>query len=195
MAVVNLQQMSKKELISHINALQPLANKKLKSVRDKGLEKYNQSFIKKYNILTNNKVNPNLVTKKGLFRKGGIKSYTKQQLIRRYEVMNEFVNNYYASAEYTEQHLEDMRTKWNLKSDKAVKQLFDLYREYGYDNFSDSDVLTSMSKIINDGDREANDGAEYLENVLQDIEDYFAGQGKTEEDYIKELQSRARILK
>ena len=195
MAVVNLQQMTKKELISHINALQPIANKKLKSVRDKGLEKYNQSFIKKYNILTNNKVNPNLVTKKGLFRKGGIKSYTKQQLIRRYEVMNEFVNNYYASAEYTEQHLEDMRNKWNLKSDKAVKQLFDLYREYGYDNFSDSDVLTSMSKIINDGDREADDGTEYLENVLQDIEDYFAGQGKTEEDYIKELQSRARILK
>lgn len=195
MAVVNLQQMTKKELISHINALQPLANKKLKSVRDKGLEKYNQSFIKKYNILTNNKVNPNLVTKKGLFRKGGIKSYTKQQLIRRYEVMNEFVNNYYASAEYTEQHLEDMRNKWNLKSDKAVKQLFDLYREYGYDNFSDSDVLTSMSKIINDGDREADDGTEYLEEVLQDIEDYFAGQGKTEEDYIKELQSRARILK
>lgn len=195
MAVVNLQQMTKKELISHINALQPLANKKLKSVRDKGLEKYNQSFIKKYNILTNNKVNPNLVTKKGLFRKGGIKSYTKQQLIRRYEVMNEFLNNYYASAEYTEQHLEDMRNKWNLKSDKAVKQLFDLYREYGYDNFSDSDVLTSMSKIINDGDREADDGTEYLENVLQDIEDYFAGQGKTEEDYIKELQSRARILK
>lgn len=195
MAVVNLQQMTKKELISHINALQPLANKKLKSVRDKGLEKYNQSFIKKYNILTNNKVNPNLVTKKGLFRKGGVKSYTKQQLIRRYEVMNEFVNNYYASAEYTEQHLEDMRNKWNLKSDKAVKQLFDLYREYGYDNFSDSDVLTSMSKIINDGDREADDGTEYLEEVLQDIEDYFAGQGKTEEDYIKELQSRARILK
>ena len=193
---MEIEKMTKAQIIKMINNLTPIANSKLRAVREKGLENYNQSFIKKYNILTNNKVNPNLVTKKGYFRKGGAKQFKKAQLIRRYEVMNEFVNNYYASVEYTEKHLAELRDKWNLSDDSLVKNLFDLYREFGYDNFKDSDSLEYMSKIINDGKREGvDDPTEYLRNVLMSIEDEFAGEGKTESDYINSLRSQARILK
>ena len=107
-----------------------------------------------------------------------------------------FVNNYYASVEYTEKHLAELRDKWNLSDDSLVKNLFDLYREFGYDNFKDSDSLEYMSKIINDGKREGvDDPTEYLRNVLMSIEDEFAGEGKTESDYINSLRSQARILK
>lgn len=205
---MNLNDLTKKEISNMIKHITPIANAKLKSVRDKGLENYNQSFIKKYNILTNQKVNYNIATKRGYFRKGvtsytknGKKhEYTKQELIRRYEAMEEFVNNYYASAEYTEQHLQELSEKWGLKDKNNIKSLFDLYREYGYDNYKDSDaVLTSMSKIMSDAEEYGGDAKNYLETILMDIEDEIAvvaeNKAITEADYIKSLQENAHILK
>jgi cell fate (sporulation/competence/biofilm development) regulator YlbF (YheA/YmcA/DUF963 family) len=192
----DLSKLTKTEIASRIKSLSKIANTKVKKVRAAGYENYNQSWIKKYNLSLNSKESPSISTKKGLFRSGS-SHFTKEQLINRYEIMNEFVNNYYASAEYTEKHLADLRDKWNIKSDEAIKKMFDLYRDYGYDNYRDSDVLTSMAKIVNDGDilGEFDNAGEYLENVLQDIEDEFIGEGKTIDDYVKELQSRANILK
>lgn len=197
----DLNSLTRVEIVRRINNLAPIANSKLKAVRSKGLENYNQSFIKKYNILTNNKVNPGLVTKKGYFRKGGIARFRKAELIRRYEVMNEFVNNYYASAEYTEKHLQELQNKWGIQSNEAIKNMFDLYREYGYDNYKDSDaVLTSMSKIVGDAELEGIENpGEYLEQILQDIEDDMAvnalERSITDQDYINSLRASARILK
>lgn len=197
----DLNSLTRVEIIRRINNLAPIANSKLKAVRSKGLENYNQSFIKKYNILTNNKVNPGIVTKKGYFRKGGIARFRKAELIRRYEVMNEFVNNYYASAEYTEKHLQELQNKWGIQSNESIKNMFDLYREYGYDNYKDSDaVLTSMSKIIGDAELEGIENpGEYLEQILQDIEDDIATNATeraiTDQDYINSLRASARILK
>lgn len=197
----DLNSLTRVEIIRRINNLAPIANSKLKAVRSKGLENYNQSFIKKYNILTNNKVNPGIVTKKGYFRKGGIARFRKSELIRRYEIMNEFVNNYYASAEYTEKHLQELQNKWGIQSNDAIKTMFDLYREYGYDNYKDSDaVLTSMSKIVGDAELEGIENpGEYLEQILQDIEDDMATSAAertiTDQDYINSLRASARILK
>lgn len=197
----DLNSLTRVEIIRRINNLAPIANSKLKAVRSKGLENYNQSFIKKYNILTNNKVNPGIVTKKGYFRKGGIARFRKAELIRRYEIMNEFVNNYYASAEYTEKHLQELQNKWGIQSNDAIKTMFDLYREYGYDNYKDSDaVLTSMSKIVGDAELDGIENpGEYLEQILQDIEDDIATSSTeraiTEQDYINSLRASARILK
>lgn len=197
----DLNSLTRIEIIRRINNLAPIANSKLKAVRSKGLENYNQSFIKKYNILTNNKVNPGIVTKKGYFRKGGIARFRKSELIRRYEIMNEFVNNYYASAEYTEKHLQELQNKWGIQSNEAIRTMFDLYREYGYDNYKDSDaVLTSMSKIIGDAELEGVENpGEYLEQILQDIEDNIATSATekaiTDQDYINSLRASAGILK
>lgn len=197
----DLNSLTKIEIVRRINNLAPIANSKLKAVRSKGLENYNQSFIKKYNILTNNKVNPDLVTKKGYFRKGGIARFRKAELILRYKVMYEFVNNYYASAEYTEKHLQELQNKWGIQSNEAIKEMFDLYREYGYDNYKDSDaVLTSMSKIVGDAELEGIENpGEYLEQILQDIEDDIATSATeraiTDQDYINSLRASARILK
>lgn len=185
-----------------------LANAKLKPIKKQGLVNYNQSFIKKYNILLNQKANYNIATKSGYFRKGvtsytknGKKHYyTKDELIKRYEIMNEFVNNPYASAEYTKQHLEELSQKWGIQSQESIKKMFDLYREYGYDNYKDSDgTLTAMSKIISDAEMDGINAGEYLENILTEIEDDIAIKGEngliTEQEYIKELQSHAHILK
>ena len=197
----DLNSLTRIEIVRRINNLAPIANSKLKAVRSKGLENYNQSFIKKYNILTNNKVNPGIVTKKGYFRKGGIARFRKSELIRRYEIMNEFVNNYYASAEYTEKHLQELQNKWGIQSNEAIKTMFDLYREYGYDNYKDSDaVLTSMSKIVGDAELEGIENpGEYLEQILQDIEDDIATNATeraiTDQDYINSLRASAGILK
>lgn len=197
---MTLNDWSRAELISSIKNLTKIANTKLQKVRKGGYENYNQSFLKKYNVLTNNKVNPDLVTKKGLFR-SGVTKFNKDQLIRRLTIMNEFVNNPYASAEYTEQHLSELREKWGISSNDAIKKMFDLYREYGYDNYSDSDkILTSMSKIISDAEIEdIENPGEFLEQILQDIEDDTSylrqTQSVTEQDYINNLQSQAGILK
>lgn len=205
---MNLNELTITELQNMVKNVTTLANAKLKPMKRQGLINYNQSFIKKYNISLNQKENYFMATKTGYFRKGVIsytkngkkQYYTKDELIKRYEVMNEFVNNPYASVEYTKQHLKELSQKWGIESQDAIKKMFDLYREYGYDNYKDSDgTLTAMSKIISDAEMDGLNAGEYLENILTDIEDDIAlireEKAITEEDYIKELQSQARILK
>lgn len=181
--------MTIRELDSSIKKMAKIANKKLKDLRAKGYQNYNQSMIKKYNLLTDSSVNPDIVTKRNLFRTG-TSHFNKAQLEKRLSILQEFVNNKYASAEWTEQHLQSLRDRWGISSDADIKTMFDLYREYGYDNFKDSNsILTSMSNIIEDYD------PEILENVLQGIADDLDNQGRTEEDYVKELQYNAGFLK
>ena len=205
---MNLNELTKVELQNMVKNVTALANAKLKPIKKEGLANYNQSFIKKYNILLNQKANYNIATKSGYFRKGvtsytknGKKHYyTKDELIKRYEIMNEFVNNPYASVEYTKQHLEELSQKWGIQSQDSIKKMFDLYREYGYDNYKDSDgTLTAMSKLVSDAEMGGMDAGEYLESILMEIEDNISVDSEsktiTEEDYIKELQSHAHILK
>lgn len=194
---IDFSKFTKKQIVAMSNKLAPIANAKLKEMRDLGYDKLNNSMIKKYNTLTSySKQTMKNVTKKGYFRKGGEHSYTKDQLIKRYELMNEFINNDYASVAYTKRHLEKMRDKWSLSDDK-IKDMFTLYREYGYDNFGDSDsVLQSFSKIMGDTESldESMDAREYLENVLQSIADDLDNQGKSEAEYISALQNAADFL-
>lgn len=194
------RQITKKELQSGISRMAKIANTKIKEVYKRGYQNYNQSFIKKYNILLNNKVNPNIATKAGYFRTGTSKD-SIQSLAMRYNILEEFINNKYATADYTAEHLNEMSSKWGIKSEEAMKQMFDLYREYGYQNYTDSDkVLTSMAKIVSDAELyEYDDPGQMLEAILQEIDDNMAvdaeGRTITQEDYIKELQSQAGILK
>lgn len=181
--------MTVKELSSSIKKMAKIANQKLKDIRAKGYENYNTSMIKKWNLLTDNQENPDLVTKKNYFRTG-VSHFTKAQLERRYDTLKEFINNKYVSAEWTEQHLKELRDRWNVSSDEDIKTMFDLYREWGYDNYKDSNsILTAMSSIIEDYDEEI------LHNVLMGIADDLDNQGHSEEDYIRELQYNAQFLK
>lgn len=181
--------MTVKELSSSIKNMAKIANKKLKDLRAKGYENYNQSMIKKYNLLTDSSQNPDLVTKRNLFRTG-TSHFNKRQLEKRLEVLTEFVNNKYASAEWTEKHLQSLRDKWHISSDDDVKKMFDAYREFGYDNYKDSNsILTSMASIIEDYDEDI------LHEVLMGIADDLDNQGHTESDYVKELQYNAGFLK
>lgn len=181
--------MTVKELSSSIKNMAKIANKKLKDLRAKGYENYNQSMIKKFNLLTDNSENPDLVTKRNLFRTG-TSHFTKEQLERRLDVLTEFVNNKYASAEWTEKHLKSLRDKWGVSEDEKIKQLFDLYREYGYDNYKDSNsILTAMSEIIEDYDHEM------LNNILDTISLSLDNQGKNEDDYVSQLQNGATFLR
>lgn len=181
--------MTIKELSSSIKKMSKIANQKLKDIRAKGYENYNLSMIKKYNLLTDSSQNPDLVTKKNLFR-SGTSHFKKADLERRYEVLKEFINNKFASAEWTEQHLKELRDKWKITSDEDVKTMFDLYREWGYDNYKDSNsILTAMSSIIENYDEET------LHSVLEGIADDLDNQGNSEEDYVRELQYNAGFLK
>lgn len=197
--MIDYENLTRKELEQRVKNVTKIANQKLKEIKQSGLIPYNQSFSKKYNTYLNNKVNPNIATKKGYF-KTGVSKFNKEQLARRYEIMNEFIQNKYASAEYTREHIDELKTKWGLKSDQSVLSIFDLYREYGYDNYKDSDaILTSMSKILGDAedDLDIENPGEYLEELLQDIEgDLQSTQdGLTEDDYISQLRKKANILK
>lgn len=197
---VNMTEITKSELQSAVNRMSKIANKKLKEVYKRGYQNYNQSFVKKYNILLNNKVNPALATKHRYFRTATSKS-SIDELARRYATLDEFINNKFASAEYTAQHLNELSSKWGIQSEEAIKQMFDLYREYGYQNYIDSvKVLTSMAKIVSDAELYGYDEpGQMLEAILQEIDDDMAvdaeGRTITQEDYIKELQSHAGILK
>lgn len=195
-----MKQMTKSELQSAVRSMARIANAKIKEVYARGYQNYNQSFIKKYNILLNKKVNPSLSTYRKFFRVGVSKA-NMEELSKRYAILDEFINNKYATADYTAQHLNEMSAKWGIKSEEAMKQMFDLYREYGYQNYTDSDkVLTSMAKIVSDAELyEYDDPGQMLEAILQEIDDNMAvdaeGRTITQEDYIKELQSQAGILK
>lgn len=199
--MIDYESLSRKELERMVKNVTKIANKKLKQIKTAGLIPYNQSFTKKYNLDLDYKENPSIATQRGYF-KTGVTKYSKKELANRYEVMNEFVNNYYASAEYTRKHVDELKTKWGLKSDESVLSIFDLYREYGYDNYKDSDtILTSMSKILGDAedDLDVENAGEYLEELLQSIEDELIpeikGDAITEDDYIASLREKANILK
>lgn len=199
---MDLRNLTKAQIVNKINSIVPIANSKLKKIYSKNLQNYNQSFIKKYNMLTNNTVNPDLVTKKGYFRKGGIKQFRKSQLIRRYETIKEFIENDYASAEYTERHLASMRERLGLNDDEVIKKIFDLYREYGYENYGDSEVITYMANIVDkysDFEGGSMEALESLESILQSIEDdmntnIMLNQEVTVNDYIKALKENTTIL-
>lgn len=191
----DFSKLTKTQITKMIRNTAPIANAKLKEMRSKGYDKFNYSMIRKYNTMTNYAANPKTVTKKDLFRTG-TSHFTKEQLIKRYELMTEFINNDYASVAYTERHLAEMRDKWSL-SDDEIKDMFELYREYGYDNFTDSDgVLTSFSKLMNDASTKnpALDPRDYLKTTLESISNDLDNKGMTEDDYISALRKSAKIL-
>ena len=116
--------------------------------------------------------------------------------LKKFLSRNDFINNDFASVAYTQRHLQKMREKYSLTDDE-IKTMFEAYREYGYNNYSDSEgTLQAFSKIMNDSSTldEPMDSGDYLRQVLEDIADDLDNQGRTEEDYIRELKSSANIL-
>lgn len=190
----DISKFTKKQIADMTKTTSKIANAKLKEMRNAGYDQYNYSMVRKYNALTTySSSTMNNVTKKGLFRSGGYSKFTKEQLIHRYEIMTEFINNPYATVEYSKRHLEEMRDKWSL-DDEEIKDMFSLYREYGYDNYADSEaVLQSFSKIMGDSPSER-DPSDHLRNVLHSISNELDNKGKAEKDYVDMLKKEAKFL-
>ena len=188
---IDFSKLTKTQIAQMNNRLAVLANAKLKEMRDLGYDKLNYSMVRKYNTLTSYEGNSSMITKKGYFRKGGASKVRKENLIKRYNLMNDFINNDYATVAYTQRHLEELRNKWSLTDDE-VKDMFEAYREFGYNNYSDSEgVLQSFSKIMNDTPINANDQISSDDHLISNKLD---NKGKTEADYVRELQNRAHII-
>lgn len=194
----DISKFTKKQIVEMSKNLTKIANAKLKEMRNLGYDKYNYSMIRKYNALTTYSTSTkNNITKKGYFRSGGYSKFTKAQLVHRYEIMNEFINNPFATVAYTQRHLEELRDRWSLTDDE-IKDMFSAYREYGYDNFTDSDgILRSFSKIMTDAPADENGNRnpiDHLRKVLDTISRDLDNRGKTELDYVNKVKEQAKFL-
>lgn len=193
---IDFSKFTKAQIAQMNNRLSVIANAKLKEMRDLGYDKLNYSMVRKYNTLTSYEGNRTMITKKGYFRKGGASKLKKEQLIKRYNLMNDFINNDFATVAYTQRHLEELRDKWSLTDDE-VKDMFEAYREFGYSNYTDSEgVLQSFSKIMSDTPTGENapTSEEHLRNVLLEISNKLDNHGKSQDDYVLELKNRAHII-
>ena len=126
----NLQQQVKREALK--------ANSKLRQMYKRGYERFNYSMIRKYTPYLEENIGT-ASTAKGYF-KTGFKGSNLQELSSRLHILQSFNENKFATVEYTKQHLKQLTEKWGLNEEETI-DMFDLYREFGFDAYNESDEL------------------------------------------------------
>lgn len=168
---------SELQKLYHEKALR--ANAKLKELGE--LRQYNNVMARKYEPLLNDTTKNYMHTKARVLKNGLVISpkfrtsihTNKQAMINAINTLDSFNVSPYTTAEYTQQQINRMRERHNISEDQ-VKDMFNLYREYGLDNYvHDSDeIITALSEIENSTNGRLDVILEQIQNDLDDMPMY-----------------------
>lgn len=155
------------------------ANAKLKELGE--LRQYNNVMARKYEPLLNDTTKSYMHTKARVLKNGVVISpkfktsirTTKQAMINAINTLDSFNVSPYTTAEYTQQQINRMKERHNISEDQ-VKDMFNLYREYGLDNYvHDSDeIITALSEIENSTNGRLDVILEQIQNDLDNMPMY-----------------------
>lgn len=155
------------------------ANAKLEKLGD--LRQYNNVMARKYEPILNDATRSYMHTKGRILKSGLVISpkfrtsirASKQSIISAINTLDSFNVSPYTTAEYTQQQISRMRERHNISEDQ-VKDMFNLYREYGLDNYvHDSDeIITALSEIENSTNGRLDVILEQIQNDLDDMPMY-----------------------
>ena len=143
-----LSKMSNQELHMYLRTLAKKANARIAEVGD--LRKYSNVYSRKYDPMLYGNTVKNIGTKAGTF---SFKASNKQNMIDRIYQAERFLNNPFTDRAHASKYIEELKERTGLQNDDDLKNLFDVYREYGYDDYKDDShkIIQVFSEMLNSG--------------------------------------------
>lgn len=143
-----LRKMSNQELHMYLRTLAKKANARIADVGD--LRKYSNVYSRKYDPMLFGNTVKNIGTKSGTF---SFKASNKQNMIDRIYQAERFLNNPFTDRTHASKYIEDLKERTGIQNDDDLKELFDVYREYGYDDYKDDSdkIIQVFSEMLNSG--------------------------------------------
>ena len=144
-----LKKMKMTELRSIYRDLARRANYRIEQVGSK--RKLSNVYTRKYDPMLYGNTIANIGTKKGMFALAN--RGNKENLIERIQAVERFLDNPYTDVKHVNDYVADLLSRTNLKNEENLVKMFDLYREYGYDDFKDDSdkIIQIMSEMYNNG--------------------------------------------
>lgn len=144
-----LKKMKMTELRSMYRDLARRANYRIEQVGSK--RKLSNVYTRKYDPMLYGNTVANIGTKKGMFALAN--RGNKENLIERIQVVERFLDNPYTDVKHVNDYVSDLLSRTNLKNEENLVKMFDLYREYGYDDYKDDSdkIIQIMSEMYNNG--------------------------------------------
>ena len=179
--------MSYKELRHDFFVMTKQANAILDEVTKKGLRKYGTAYIRKYNTMLATNDIKNLGSATGRF---STRLGTKENLIKRMRILDQFIDNPAVYAEKIDADIRALADRLGFKSTTLVTELFDIWREYGFEDYKDDSdrLLIAFAEVSNKGgdmDRfarflrsmEQGHDQEYVVRAAENFRDYYNAKG------------------
>lgn len=144
-----LKKMKMTELRSMYRDLARRANYRIEQVGSK--RKLSNVYTRKYDPMLYGNTIANIGTKKGMFALAN--RGNKENLIERIQAVERFLDNPYTDVKHVNDYVDDLISRTNLKNEENLTKMFDLYREYGYDDFKDDSdkIIQILSEMYNNG--------------------------------------------
>lgn len=174
---MNYSNMSEAELKKIIKKKAAKANRKLEKLGD--LAKYNNVMARKYiPILSGTDKDYNWMrTKNATFNKEV--SATKDDMVKYIRMLNTFIANPFTTKAYTIQQIDKMADRYGISRDQ-VMTMFDVYREFGLDNYvqESTEILMNLGDISASSPHDLRDVVQFIQDTLSmkpggyDIEEF-----------------------
>lgn len=144
-----LKKMKMTELRSMYRDLARRANYRIEQVGSK--RRLSNTYTRKYDPMLYGNTIANIGTKKGMFALAN--RGNKENLIERIQAVEGFLDNPYTDLKHVNDYVTDLLSRTNLKNEENLVKMFDLYREYGYDDFKDDSdkIIQILSEMYNNG--------------------------------------------
>lgn len=144
-----LKKMSYRDLQDMYRDLARRANWRIEQVGE--ARKYSNAYARRYDPMLFGNTIANIGTKKGMFALA--KRGTKQNLISRIQAVEGFLENPYTEVKAVNKYVDELMSRTKLKDKDNLSKLFDLYREFGFDDYKDESetIIQVMAEMYNDG--------------------------------------------
>lgn len=136
------------ELHSYMRRLANEANKRIKAINKRGLRELSPTYVRKYDPMLYGNTITNLATTKGMFSTA---KSAKANMVMRIQTLENFLRNPYTTVERTEAYVNNLLQQTGLNSEEDLKTMFEVYRDYGYDDYKDDSdkIIEIFSEMLN----------------------------------------------
>ena len=146
----SLKKHNVKELHKYMQDLAKQANARIKAINKRGIRELSPTYTRKYDPMLYGNTIDNIGTKKGFFSSART---TKSNMIDRIQKLEGFMRNPYTSVERSEAYVKNLLQQTGLDSEADLKELFNVYRDFGYDDYKDDSdkIIEIFSEMMNKG--------------------------------------------
>ena len=148
-----------------------MANNKLKELERSGLRSMNMQMARKWDIMLKDSTIKYVNTNTKRFMASPSTKHNKwmsaQELKSATATLMQFATNRYTSVEYTRAYVDDLKERLGVESDSLVREVFKVFREFGFEGrYDSSTILSNIAEWS-----QSNYG--YMGDILQEFIDEY----------------------